>query len=69
MSSLHLSRDAKEREQLTYFYLALIQENAVTDAERELVLRSLFSRSNTGLVKGDDAPEIPPGVADIISRK
>ncbi|MCL2846687.1 MAG: DUF6161 domain-containing protein [Firmicutes bacterium] len=65
MSSHHLARDAREREQLTYFYLSLMNEGAVESSERELVLKALFSRSNTGLVKGDDAPEMP-NFADIL---
>ena len=70
MSSYHLARDAKEREQLTYFYLSLINEKAVTDSERELVITSLFSRSDTGLLKGDSSPEIPTiNLGDIISKK
>jgi len=69
MSSYHLSRDAREREQLTYFYLSLIKRNAVTDNERELVLNSLFSRSNTGLIKGDDAPEFPLNLTDFMGKK
>jgi hypothetical protein len=69
MSSYHLSRDAKEREQLTYFYLALIQEKGVDPKERELILKSLFSRSNTGLIKGDDAPEIPLNITDFMKGK
>lgn len=70
MSSYHLARDAKEREQLTYFYLSLINEKAVTDTERELVITSLFSRSDTGLLKGDSSPEMPTiNLGDIISKK
>lgn len=70
MSSYHLARDAKEREQLTYFYLSLINEKAVTDSERELVITSLFSRSDTGLLKGDSSPEMPTlNLGDIISKK
>ena len=70
MSSYHLARDAKEREQLTYFYLSLINEKAVTDSERELVITSLFSRSDTGLLKGDSSPEMPTiNLGDIINNK
>jgi len=59
LSSFHLSRDAKEREQLSYFYLALSKEKLVSESERELVLSALFSRSDTGLLKGDSSPELP----------
>ncbi|MCL2426319.1 MAG: DUF6161 domain-containing protein [Oscillospiraceae bacterium] len=58
-SSFHLARDAKEREQLSYFYLALIKENAVQESERHLIISSLFSRADTGLLKGDSSPEMP----------
>ena len=59
MSSYHLARDARERKQLTYFYLSLINEDAVSNKERELIITSLFSRSDTGLLKGDSSPEMP----------
>jgi hypothetical protein len=59
MSSYHLSRDAKERHQLSYFYLALINDKAIDTEERLIVLQSLFSRSDTGLIKGDSSPAFP----------
>ena len=61
-SSFHLARDAKEREQLSYFYLALIKENAAPDNERHLIISSLFSRADTGLLKGDSLPEMPSNI-------
>ena len=66
LSSYHLSDDARERENLSYFYLALIEKGAVTDKERALVLNALFSRSDTGLLKGDSAPSMPSNITDII---
>ena len=68
MSSLHLSRDAKEREQLSYFYLALIESKAVTDKEKALIINSLFSRSDTGLLKGDSTPIMTANVGEIIEK-
>lgn len=59
LSSFHLSSDAKERENLSHFYLALIEKGAVTDKERAIILNALFSRSDTGLLKGDSAPTMP----------
>ena len=38
---------------------ALLKDGAVSDKERELVLSALFSRSDTGLLKGDSSPEMP----------
>lgn len=58
-SSFHLSRDSEERYTLTYFYLSLINEKKVSDADRTLILQSLFSRADTGLLKDDAAPTMP----------
>ncbi|MGG3471591.1 DUF6161 domain-containing protein [Neobacillus pocheonensis] len=59
ISAFHLSRDANERLQLTHLYLALLNEKGVTTEERSIVLQSLFSRADTGLLKGDSSPTIP----------
>ena len=66
-TSYHLSRDAKERGNLSYFYLALIKQGAVTDKERALILNALFSRSDTGLLKGDAVPSMPSNISDLVS--
>lgn len=66
MSSFHLARDAKERNKLTYFYLALIEKKAVTEKERAIILNSLFSRSDTGLLKGESAPSMSANVTDLV---
>lgn len=58
-SSFHLARDAEEREQLTYVYLALIKDNAVDEKDKNLIMQSLFSRADTGLLKDDSAPTMP----------
>lgn len=58
-SSFHLARDAEEREQLTYVYLSLIKDSAVDEKEKSLIMQSLFSRSETGLLKGDSGPAMP----------
>lgn len=55
-SSFHLARDAEERHALTFFYLALSRETEMNSDERKLILQSLFSRSDTGLLKDDSAP-------------
>ncbi|SHJ12711.1 DUF6161 domain-containing protein [Clostridium magnum] len=62
LSAYHLSRDAKEREQLTYVYLSLINEKAIETSERSIVLQSIFSRADTGLLKGDSSPTLPDGI-------
>ncbi|MEP3836135.1 MAG: DUF6161 domain-containing protein [Algibacter sp.] len=62
-SSFHLSRDAEEREQLTYVYLSLIKDSAVDDKEKSLIMQSLFSRAETGLLKGDSGPAMPNDIS------
>ena len=60
MSAFHLAEDAKEREQLSHFYLALIEDKntSFSTQEKQIILQSLFSRSDTGLLKGDGHPNI-----------
>ncbi|WP_423709302.1 DUF6161 domain-containing protein [Undibacterium sp. WLX3042] len=58
-SAFHLMRDAEEREQLTYLYLALSNESAVDEKSREIVLQALFSRSETGLLANESGPTMP----------
>lgn len=67
ISSFHLSRDYRERFQLTRVYLALIKGGDVANDEntRQIVLQSIFSRSDTGLLKGDHALTMP-GVGELV---
>lgn len=64
-SSFHLARDAEEREKLTVFYLSLIKDSTITQEDRSLVLQSLFSRADTGMLKDDGNPTMP-GIFDKI---
>ncbi|UFH37359.1 DUF6161 domain-containing protein [Flavobacterium flavipigmentatum] len=64
-SSFHLARDAQEREKLTMYYLSLIKEGAVGNEDRNLILQSLFSRADSGLLKEDSSPAMP-GIIDKI---
>jgi hypothetical protein len=50
MSAFHLARDARERYQLTRVYLAMLKANAVDPEHRAIILQSLFSRADTGLL-------------------
>lgn len=61
-SFYHLARDAEEREQLTHLYLALMKDDKVDKEDRSIVLQSLFSRADTGLLKDVSAPTMP-GIA------
>ncbi len=64
-SSYHLARDARERLQLTHVFLALIKDSAMGQKDREIVLSALFSRADTGLLKGDSSPTMPTSVGSI----
>ena len=58
-SAYHLARDAEEREQLSYLYLSLLEDSNVEEKDRNLILQSLFSRADTGLLKDDSSPTMP----------
>lgn len=58
-SSFHLARDAEEREQLTHIYLALKKDTTIDQEERKLIMQSIFSRADTGLLKEDSSPTMP----------
>lgn len=68
ISSFHLARDYRERFQLTRVYLALIKDGDLqnNDTARQIVLQSLFSRSDTGLLKGDHSLTMPMAIGDVI---
>jgi hypothetical protein len=71
-SAQHLARDAKERLQLTHVYLALMKEGAIEPKERDIVLQAIFSRADTGLLKGDSSPTMPTplgNLADLLKNK
>lgn len=67
-SSLHLARDAEERERLTYVYLALIKDSAIDKEDRQMVMQSLFSRAETGLLKEDSGPTMPSSFIEKINK-
>ena len=69
ISSFHLSRDYRERFQLTNVFLALLRDGDVKcdDLVKQIVMQALFSRSDTGLLKGDHSFKMP-GVADLVGK-
>lgn len=58
-SSFHLARDSEERNTLTYFYLSLLNDSNIEKEDRQLIIQSLFSRADTGLLKEDSGPTMP----------
>ncbi len=67
ISSFHLSRDYRERFQLTSVFLALLNDGIVKcdDKIKQIVMQSLFGRSDTGLLKGKHSYAIPE-VSDLL---
>jgi hypothetical protein len=65
-SCYHLARDARERCELTYTFLALIKDKAIEPKDREIILSALFSRADTGLLKHDSGPTIPTPLGTIL---
>ncbi|MDR7131654.1 hypothetical protein J2X69_004018 [Algoriphagus sp. 4150] len=63
-STFHLVRDAEEREQLTFVFLAMQKEQAIDPTERHLIMQSLFSRADTGLLKDEGSPTMPGNIFD-----
>lgn len=68
LSSYHLQIDAEEREKLTMVYLALFEAKKVNEQERKIVLESIFSRAETGLLSGDSSPTMPGNIVNILGK-
>lgn len=70
ISSFHLSRDYRERFQLTNVFLAFLRDGDVKcdDQVKQIVMQALFSRSDTGLLKGEHSFKMP-GVADLVRKE
>ena len=64
-SSFHLARDADERALLTKYYLGLIRKGSLEPSDRAIVMQSLFSRSDTGMLKDDGSPTM---AGDLIAK-
>lgn len=59
LSNSHLTAAYRQKAAMTYFYLSLMEkEKAVSDEERALILNSLFSSVDTGLVKPRDDKDL-----------
>ena len=67
ISCFHLSRDYRERFQLTNVFLALLRDGDVKcdDQVKQIVMQALFSRSDTGLLKGEHSFKMP-GVSEML---
>jgi len=60
LSNVHLATDAAERIVLINTYLALLENpKAASEEHRGLILKQIFRRAATGIVKDDAAPAFP----------
>lgn len=66
LSTIHLSRDAEERAQLTYFYLSLSHDVDIDNETRKMIMQSLFTRTDSGLLGGDSSTVFPSDFSKIV---
>jgi len=66
LSEHHLRTDADERAVMTKTYLALTNEKAATDAERQIILNAIFRSSADGIVKDEGPPDV--GLQALLSK-
>lgn len=71
LSERHLATDARERQTIVMTYIALLKENAASEAERAIVLQTLFRSSADGIVKDDAGmdPSLVGLLGKILERK
>lgn len=59
ISSKHLMEEYKQKYSLTYFYLSLVNNGNIEDEQsRNIILTSLFTKADTGLIKNDSSSDI-----------
>ena len=47
-----------------------MNEKAISDNERELIISALFSRTDSGLLKGEATPEMPNiNITELLNKK
>lgn len=56
LSEKHLRMDAEERAVMVKTYLAMVHESVAAEADRNIILGSLFRPTEDGIVKDDAAP-------------
>lgn len=67
ISSKHLMEEYKQKYSLTYFYLSLINNGNIEDEKtKNMILVSLFSKADTGLIKNDSSNEIDKAFISLI---
>lgn len=66
LSEHHLQTDAEERAVMTKTYLALTENQAAQESDKQIILSALFRSTQDGIVRDEGAPEI--GLQSLISK-
>ena len=45
-----------------------MESKGITEKERALIINSLFSRSDTGLLKGEAAPSMTANITELLDK-
>lgn len=70
ISSKHLMEEYKQKHSLTYFYLALVNNGNIEDEQsRNIILTSLFTKADTGLIKNDGSNEFDKTILSLLMNK
>lgn len=69
VSSKHLMEEYKQKYSLTYFYLSLINNGNIKDENAQnIILTSLFTKADTGLIKNDGSNEFDKTILSLLTR-
>lgn len=66
LSQHHLRQDAEERATMTQTYLALIENDAASTDDRQVILNALFRNTPDGIVKEDGG--LDPSIAAALGK-
>jgi len=69
ISSKHLYEEYHQKHILTYFYLSLINDGKINDSIKDSIILSLFSKSDTGLIKGETNSDLMELMKTIAMKK
>lgn len=69
ISSKHLMEEYKQKYSLTYFYLSLVNNGSIEEEKsRNIILTSLFTKADTGLIKNDNSNEIDKTILSLLTK-
>lgn len=69
ISSKHLMEEYKQKYSLTYFYLSLVNNGNIEDEQsRNIILTSLFTKADTGLIKNDGSNEFDKTILSVLTK-